>query len=65
MITEKRVQDWKHQIETIIGSYDVQCLELNNWEVEFVDSIEMDLSSGKQLSFKQSSILRKIYDRIE
>ncbi len=65
MITEKRVTEWKHQIETIVEAIEVCCLDLNNWEVEFVDSVEIYLSNGNKLSFNRSSILRKIYDRIE
>ena len=65
MLSEKRVQEWKDQLQTIFESIEVCCLSPNNWEVEFLDSIELQLSQDKELSFKQSSILRKIYGRIE
>ena len=65
MINEKSVPEWKNQTEIIIESVEMCCLDLNKWEVEFVDSIELQLSQDRELSFKQSSILRKIYGRIE
>ena len=65
MISESRKKEWINQTQTIVESYDVQCNRLTNWEVEFIDSIEIQLSQGKELSFKQSSALRKIFDRIE
>ena len=34
---------------------------LNDWETGFIDSVSIQLSKEKDLSFKQSKVLRKIY----
>lgn len=57
-------KEWRDKFETICEANDVCQIELNEWEVDFLESIEIMLSQGKILSFKQSSILRRIYDRI-
>jgi hypothetical protein len=66
MISEETRKKWKQKIETIIGANEsgYGVLELTEWEASFIDSIEQQICSGKDLSFKQSSILNKIYDRI-
>lgn len=33
---------------------------LNDWENEFIDSLSMQRSQGRDLSFKQSKVLRRI-----
>lgn len=64
MITEGTKRAWRKQLSVIMEANEVCCIELNNWESEFLDSIEIQLSNGRDLSFKQSSSLRKIYDKI-
>lgn len=63
-ITESMREKWKHKCEVIIESIDCNQLKLNDWEERFMDSIDDKLSKGKDLSFKQSKCLRKIFDKI-
>lgn len=64
MITEGTKRAWRKQLSIIMEANEVGCIDLNNWESEFLDSIEIQLSNGRDLSFKQSSSLRKIYDKV-
>jgi hypothetical protein len=36
----------------------------STWEQEFLDSIEDQLGDGRQLSLKQRTILRELWDKI-
>lgn len=36
----------------------------NDWEKEFIESIEDQISSGRKLSEKQEGLLKKLWDRI-
>lgn len=65
MISEDRKNEWRNQIETIVSEIEISKLILSEWENDFIDSVDIQISDGKELSFKQSSILRKIYSRIE
>lgn len=65
MLSKETKRNWRIQVETIQEAYNLCLIELNNWEIEFLDSIEIQLHNKKDLSFKQSSILRKIYDKIQ
>lgn len=62
MNEELRVK-WQSKIETIIESYNMGCTELNKWEMEFLDSLERQLSEGKELTWKQSKKLNQIYEK--
>lgn len=62
----ERQEDWKKQLNTIFEATDKGLLKLNNWEQEFIDSISKQFfKKSKPLSFKQSSSLRKIYNKVE
>ena len=63
MISDETRKKWKDRLDTIIKSLDNCCVELNEWEIEFIDSIDELLSDNKDLSFKQSKCLNKIYDK--
>ena len=65
MTREELFEEWLTQIETILEAYDVQCVELTNWEVDFLESITDQLKTAGEISFKQSSALRKIYNKIK
>lgn len=39
-------------------------IELNDWEEEFLDSIEERLENGRNLSERQAETLEKIWNRI-
>jgi hypothetical protein len=62
-ISNETREKWKDKLDTIIKSHENCCVELNEWEIEFVDSIDKLLSDNKDLSFKQSKCLNKIYDK--
>ena len=38
---------------------------LSEWESEFIDSIQIGVSQGKELSWKQQKCLLKIYKKVE
>lgn len=38
---------------------------LTDWEQEFIDNIQIYISHGKELSWKQQKSLLKIYKRVE
>lgn len=64
MSTPELREKWETKLETIQDAYDVCQIELSEWEGEFIDSVSLQLAGGKDLSFKQSSCLSKIYNRI-
>lgn len=63
MISEETRKKWKAKVETILKSVEAGNLELNEWETGYIDSIDEQLSKGKDLSFKQSQCLNKIFER--
>jgi hypothetical protein len=64
-ISEQTKEGWKNKLKTIQDAYFLKgCIQLNSWEVEFVLSIEKTLQEDRELSFKQSSVLSKIYAKI-
>ena len=66
MISEETRNNWKKKIDVIQKCYENGKLSLNDWEVEFINSVYWSFVLGdKDLSFKQSNCLRKIYERIE
>ena len=65
MISEETKMKWHTQLNTIQHARQSNILELNEWEAGFIDSIfdAMQHNNG-MISFKQSSVLSKIYQRI-
>lgn len=63
MISEQTRNSWKDKLDTIYQAYEFATIELNDWEVNFMDSIDKTLNDGKDLSMKQSQCLTKIYER--
>ena len=57
MISEARKKEWNEEIKFLL---DFGEGHLSEWEESFVDSISKQLAQDKELSFKQSSVLRKI-----
>jgi hypothetical protein len=49
--------DWDKWIEAIL----TDGVNLSTWETDFVESIEIQRKSGRQLSDKQAEILERIY----
>ena len=62
-MTEKLRRTWQSKIDTVIESHNMGCTELNDWEREFIDSLERRLSEGKDLTWKQSKKLNQIYEK--
>jgi len=56
-IPEARKKEWSDEVKFLLDYGDCH---LTEWESDFVDSISSQLAHGKELSFKQSSVLRKI-----
>lgn len=57
----ERKKQWQDQIDFIL-EYGER--HLTEWETDFADSISKQLSDGKELSFKQSSVLRRIATKL-
>ena len=55
---------WREKVETIIEANNYGCIELSEWEFGFIDSIYVSILSDKDLTFKQSSALSKIYEKV-
>lgn len=65
MISDETREKWKNKIETIFGASEVGQCELNEWETDFFNSIyNRVIYEDKDLSWKQSKALNKIYERI-
>lgn len=64
MISEETRMKWDRYLRTIHDSVVSGELNLNPWEEEFIDSISTVLSNNKDLSFKQSSCLTRIYEKV-
>ena len=65
MISEETKEKWRKQLTTIAVARCSGNLTLSEWESGFIDSINTSINMDKELSFKQSSALSKIYGRIE
>jgi hypothetical protein len=57
VISEARKKEWNDEVAFILKYGEGH---LTEWEGDFIDSISMQLEQGRELSFKQSSVLRKI-----
>lgn len=64
MISEETRMKWNRYLKIIHTAVESGELQLNTWEEEFIDSISVVLSNGKDLSFKQSSCLTQIYEKV-
>jgi len=42
-----------------------RCNNLTDWERDFIDSIDIQTSNGKDTSWKQNKMLNKIYAKVE
>lgn len=65
MISDETRDKWETKIETILEAAEVCQIELNEWETDFMESIHNQVVyQNKDLSWKQSKALNKIYERI-
>lgn len=64
-VTDEMRTKWRKRLSTIAEAREIGVLSLSDWETEFIDSIEIQISNDRDLSFKQSSILGRIYARVQ
>ena len=65
MISDETREKWKDKIETIFGASEVGQCEMNEWETDFMETIHNQvIYQNKDLSWKQTKVLNKIYVRI-
>jgi hypothetical protein len=62
MISEETHEKWHRAVACLLENGDPY---LNEWEAEFLDSISIRLANNLDLTFKQSSILYKLWHRVE
>jgi hypothetical protein len=60
MISEETRNKWKSKLKVILNHQN----KLNNWELGFIDSIDMILNKDDDISLKQSSILTRVYEKV-
>ena len=64
-VTDEMRTKWRKRLSTIAEAREIGALSLSDWETEFIDSIEIQISNDRDLSFKQSSILGRIYAKVQ
>ena len=65
MISDETRDKWRNKLDTILEASEIMQIELNDWEADFFNSIYSRVfSENKDLSWKQSQTLNKIYERI-
>jgi len=62
MISDETREKWKSEL-AYIQTYGLDYL--NEWETEFLDSVIELLEFDEDLSFAQSKVLRRIFDKIQ
>lgn len=65
MISQETRDKWEQKFDSIMVAIEVGELVPTDWEVDFLKSVGTVLDGKTDISFKQSSVLSKIYDRIE
>lgn len=66
MISTKTREKWINKKNAILGSLDCGEIVLNEWEMNFMDSIDKVLESENGLiSVKQSKVLNRIYEKVK
>ncbi len=56
-------KSWQDEYLTMIEDCEKRESRLSEWEVEFMDSIRIQVESGKMLSPKQLGILDRVWER--
>jgi len=65
MISDETRDKWRDKLDTILGASEVGQCEMNDWESSFFNSIYTNVfANNKDLSWKQSQVLNKIYERV-
>ncbi len=63
MISEETREKWKTRTSCLIAQGFHGEIALNEWETDFLCNVSRLVDSNKDLSFKQSSTLTKIYNK--
>ena len=63
MVSEETRKRWQERIEFLTATDAID--RLSEWENDFVDSIQIRLSQGKDLTLNQSSKLNQIFHKVE
>jgi len=58
MISEETREKWDDKIAFLMEGAD----RLNDWEADFIDSLDSWRSENKDLTHKQSKVLNKIFE---
>jgi hypothetical protein len=64
-VSEETRKKWREKIETILEALNLGFIELNEWESKFIDSVWLQINTMHDLSFKQSSALNRIYEKVQ
>ena len=65
MISDVTRDKWRTKINTILEAYNDQVFHLNDWELDFMETMQSSIiEQNNDLSWKQSQALNKIYKRI-
>lgn len=65
MNNNEQIEKHKNKINTCLEEYEIMQLKLNEWEINFLESVQKQLSENNDLSWKQIKCLNRIYERIE
>ena len=63
-VSEETRKKWKDKLQTIEDALNYGCIELSKWEEEFLYSIYERVFADNDISFKQSSCLSRIYEKV-
>ena len=54
----------QEKLNNIIDANNYGCITLTEWEENYIDSIGIQLADKKELSWKQTKCLNKIWEKI-
>jgi hypothetical protein len=64
MISEETRKNWQHKIDRLFVNMEYNTDLITEWEYDFLVSINSQLNMAKDLSFKQSKTLNRIYEKM-
>jgi len=64
MITEATRKKWDEKIDSIYICLTNSSINCSDWEIEFIDSIQLRREKGFDLSHKQVKVLNRIFEKI-
>lgn len=63
-VSDETRKKWRDKTETIIEANNYGAINLSDWESGFIDSVWEQINTMRDLSFKQSCALSKIYEKV-